>query len=315
MAALPGRSSTRVIAIAVGAALLAALIGVAHILWTRSAESGIVHYSWPVKWALTMASESPDLPAGSRFTTATVSDEQAGRRWTVSGQLELPNSEGARIVTNFSATVSSRCPNVSERHCWSMDGLSLGSVPVTRPEPERERAPVERDAPLQVATLAPLEAAHEPSEETLLLQLRDEAEENESLDYILTEAPAATADELVSILQERPASASPIPKPTYDAGLVRNIQSGLIALGYDPGRVDGVPGPRTRSAIDAFRRQENLASAEITFDLLDAITERLEKETVPAAAPLAPGPVDWSQPSNKGWVCRGVNPKDRDCGE
>jgi hypothetical protein len=314
MAALPGRSSTRVIAIAVGAAVLAALIGVAHILWTRSAESEIVHYSWPVKWALTMASESPDLPGGSRFTTATVSDEQAGRRWTVSGQLELPSSEGARLVTSYSATVSSRCPDVSERHCWSMEGLSLGSVPAAKPEPEGERAPVGRDVPLQMATLAPLEAAPAPSQGPLL-QLRAEAEENESLDYILTEAPATPADELVSILQEWPANASPVSKPSYDAGLVRNIQSGLIALGYDPGRVDGVPGPRTRSAIDAFRRQENLASAEITFDLLDAITERLEKETVPAAAPLATGPVDWSQPSNKGWVCRGVNPKDRDCGE
>jgi hypothetical protein len=314
MAALPGRSSTRVIAIAVGAAVLAALIGVAHILWTRSAESEIVHYSWPVKWALTLASESPDLPAGSRFTTATVSDEQAGRRWTVSGQLELPSSEGARLVTSYSATVGSRCPDVSERHCWSMEGLSLGSVPATKPEPEGERAPLERDVQLQVATLAPLEVAPEPSPEPLL-QLTAEAEENESLDYILTEAPAKPADELASILEEWPASASPVSKPSYDAGLVRNIQTGLIALGYDPGRVDGVPGPRTRSAIDAFRRQENLASAEITFDLLDAITERLEKKNVPAAAPPATGSVDWSQPSNKGWICRGVNPKDRDCGE
>jgi putative peptidoglycan binding protein len=314
MAALLGRSSTRVIAVAGGAAVLAALIGIAHILWTRSAESEIVHYSWPVKWALTLASESPDLPAGSRFTTATVRGQKAGQRWTVTGQLELPSSEGARIVTSYSATVSSRCPSVSERRCWSMDGLSLGSVPVAKAELEPERGPLERDAQLQVATLAPLEATPLQTDR-MLVQLEEEARENEDLDFILSEAPAKPVDDLISSLEEWPVIAPSAPMPSYDPGLVRDIQTGLAELGYDPGPVDGVAGPRTRAAIDAFRRQERLSTAEIGFDLLDRITERLDPEEAAPASPASIGEAYADEPSNKDWICRGINPKDRDCGE
>ena len=314
MAALPGSNSTRVIAIAVGSAVLAALIGIAHTLWTRSAESGIVHYSWPVKWALTFASESPDLPVGSRFTTASVSDEEAGERWTVTGQLELPSSDGARIVTSYSATVSSRCPSVSERHCWSMDGLSLGSVPVAKPVPDLEPASVERDAPLQVATLAPLETLPIPSDPTLL-RLQAEAEADENLDYVLAESPVAPIDDLMSALGDWSIGKPPAPAPAYDRALVRDIQSGLAALGYDPGPADGVPGPHTRAAIDAYRQHENLASSDISFDLLDHITERLETKNVAPAEIALPDAGDRSDPFEKDWICLGINPKDRDCGE
>lgn len=39
---------------------------------------------------------------------------------------------------------------------------------------------------------------------------------------------------------------------------VRIIQTGLNALGYEPGRVDGVAGLRTREAIRAYQRDKKL---------------------------------------------------------
>jgi len=42
------------------------------------------------------------------------------------------------------------------------------------------------------------------------------------------------------------------------SGLVRDIQSGLAELGYDPGPVDGVMGPKTRSAIRTYQDQNAL---------------------------------------------------------
>jgi len=120
---------TGLLTIGIGVVLLAVLVGLGHVLWTRSAESEIVHYSWPVKWALTLAAESPDLPTGSRFTTVSVRTVRGGDQWTVAGELELPSVNQSRLVTSYEATVKSLCSDVAERRCWAMEALSLGSVP------------------------------------------------------------------------------------------------------------------------------------------------------------------------------------------
>jgi len=43
-----------------------------------------------------------------------------------------------------------------------------------------------------------------------------------------------------------------------DPALVRRIQSALVERGYDPGPIDGRPGPRTRAAIGAYQRDNGL---------------------------------------------------------
>jgi peptidoglycan hydrolase-like protein with peptidoglycan-binding domain len=45
-----------------------------------------------------------------------------------------------------------------------------------------------------------------------------------------------------------------------DTGLVRNIQDRLQRLGYDPGPSDGVPGARTRAAIQHYQQDNGLAA-------------------------------------------------------
>ncbi len=40
----------------------------------------------------------------------------------------------------------------------------------------------------------------------------------------------------------------------YSHNYIAKIQKELIELGYDPGPVDGLMGPQTRSAIKAFQR-------------------------------------------------------------
>ncbi len=50
-------------------------------------------------------------------------------------------------------------------------------------------------------------------------------------------------------------------QPSYtwtDTALVRRIQSALVERGYDPGPVDGRSGPKTRSAIGAYQRDNGL---------------------------------------------------------
>ena len=75
------------------------------------------------------------------------------------------------------------------------------------------------------------------------------------------------------------------------AGL-KDVQAALNALGYDAGKVDGVPGPRTVAAIKAFEA----ANRELTVDgLLDSATvaaiAKAERERTTIAAPVVPQPV------------------------
>lgn len=44
----------------------------------------------------------------------------------------------------------------------------------------------------------------------------------------------------------------------YDRGTVRDVQNGLARLGYNPGPVDGVLGPRTGDAIRSYQRDHGL---------------------------------------------------------
>jgi len=52
----------------------------------------------------------------------------------------------------------------------------------------------------------------------------------------------------------------------------RATQEGLVALGYDPGPVDGAVGPMTREAIRAFQNANSMAATgEVSKPLLAAI--------------------------------------------
>ncbi|HEU4439523.1 MAG TPA: peptidoglycan-binding domain-containing protein [Methylomirabilota bacterium] len=62
----------------------------------------------------------------------------------------------------------------------------------------------------------------------------------------------------------RPGTA-PQPAPRY----VRDAQRALRDLGYEPGPVDGIVGPRTREALARYQRSEKIA-----------VTGRLDPETM-----------------------------------
>jgi hypothetical protein len=305
-------SKTSVITLLICSVILGALVGIGHVLWSRSAESEIVHYSWPVKWALTFAAESPDLPTGSRFATATVTDAK-GERWTVAGEVELPSSEGRRLVTTYTADVRSRCANFSERRCWEMAGLTLGSVPAATTLRSGSGQPDERDAAVQLAALPSAEDPP-PTPEPATPEVTFESEED--LDFVIGEPLIEPADALLEALGGwSTIHSANSTAPRFDPILVRDIQRGLVALGYEAGPADGVPGRRTRSAIESFRKNEKLAKGAIDFDLLDAINRKL------ATQHASPGPhpaLDENEdaPANaarKNRMCAGINPKHRDC--
>jgi peptidoglycan hydrolase-like protein with peptidoglycan-binding domain len=86
-----------------------------------------------------------------------------------------------------------------------------------------------------------------------------------TLSLLLLDAPLAiTASSEVTAAAARPGT-PPQPAPRY----VREAQRALRDLGYDPGPVDGVVGPRTREALVKYQRSEKIA-----------VTGRLDPETM-----------------------------------
>lgn len=53
--------------------------------------------------------------------------------------------------------------------------------------------------------------------------------------------------------------------------VVRNIQRALSAAGHNPGRVDGVIGSETMSAVKAYQREKNLAVGQFTIETLKSL--------------------------------------------
>ena len=56
---------------------------------------------------------------------------------------------------------------------------------------------------------------------------------------------------------------------------VAGVQERLTNLGYDPGKIDGISGPRTSAAISTFQAEHGLEpTGELDDDTLSALTDR-----------------------------------------
>lgn len=76
--------------------------------------------------------------------------------------------------------------------------------------------------------------------------------------------------------------------------LVRAVQEGLAALGYDPGPIDGVAGPKTRAAIGDFQTAAGLApDGTASPALLARLNAALEAVKTEALEPAAPREADF----------------------
>lgn len=69
--------------------------------------------------------------------------------------------------------------------------------------------------------------------------------------------------------------AAPPDEDAPDEPLVRFVQFALSEIGYDSGRPDGIPGPRTRRAIRGFAKEERMRVDDITGDLVERLRARL----------------------------------------
>lgn len=96
------------------------------------------------------------------------------------------------------------------------------------------------------------------------------------------EAPAADAVELAT---------TPKLPPQRPSRELASVQRSLKALGYDPGPVDGLSGPRTRSAIRAYRKDRGLGGGTgIDESLSASLRNEKASNRVAKARPKAASP-------------------------
>lgn len=158
--------------------------------------------------------------------------------WRVTGIVGLPSAVSGPEHQPYSASLTALCDAYADPACWRLDGLTIGGrslVDVVTESRGMARkltaappmpAPMPAPAPAATPTAAPAADA---------LGRKDKP-------------AAATADQQTA--NQR--NASP------DASLVLEVQQSLRRAGFDPGPVDGIMGPGTRAAIEAYQRQNNL---------------------------------------------------------
>jgi len=80
-----------------------------------------------------------------------------------------------------------------------------------------------------------------------------------------------TGKRWAEIVQRATGQPTPEVPPALDLGTTTGIQTALNKLGYDCGKVDGIPGPKTRAAVVAFQAAHNLAPDGIVGPLTRAV--------------------------------------------
>jgi peptidoglycan hydrolase-like protein with peptidoglycan-binding domain len=74
---------------------------------------------------------------------------------------------------------------------------------------------------------------------------------------------------------------------------IRELQGKLKAAGFDPGAIDGVVGPQTRSALRTYAQSRSLQNAEATRDLLVRLNAEPPQQR-PAQEPAVSSPASQS---------------------
>ncbi len=95
---------------------------------------------------------------------------------------------------------------------------------------------------------------------------------------------------VLSVEQGLPAPAPAESKPAK--GLVLLIQGELEAVGFDPGPIDGKPGPRLKAAIEAYQRARSFPiDGRVSVGLLSRLAQDSPRQSRSAPVTTAAGPV------------------------
>jgi hypothetical protein len=185
--------------------------------------------------------------------------------WILSGIAARQDRSGGRDYLPYSAVLESICLPFGSPECWRIESLTI------------DRGAIEIDSgslPASDAVDGPLPKAVQESKPP------GEPEGPTASSGTTPPEPVVPAD---SGLPEPPPIVDikevddPAPRALSEDALISLIQLALEELGFDPGSPDGKMGPRTKSAIEEYQRNNDLhADGKPTQKLLDHIKKQLK---------------------------------------
>ncbi len=172
----------RIVFVAIGLVVLLAMGWVLKGLMSDGDERNFtVHYSWIVKWALSLSRETHRAPDGAVFVSPRIEVAGHPNRWIVSGRLTWRDALDQPMDEPYTAVVENVCEAYADPDCWRLEDFATGDAAVDLAETALSTGPTD---------LAGAEPPFDPN--APVQQSQTEA----------TEQPDAPPDPVLSLLKE-----------------------------------------------------------------------------------------------------------------
>lgn len=199
--------------------------------------------------------ESVDPVSNIRLHSPTITYDETNRLWALTGIAVLSGAVGQATYAEFRADIRPLCGPSWAPECWRIETLIVGRTKLAKHG--------ESLGPISLLALNDTQISDLSTTSADVVRTKDVTEE--VTDSLAGEAETITNERSYDLV-DRSGSSATLP----DQSLTIRIQEILRKLGYNPGQVDGVPGPKTVSAIIAYQRRHGLkADGAPSQQLLD----------------------------------------------
>jgi peptidoglycan hydrolase-like protein with peptidoglycan-binding domain len=204
----------RIVLVAIGLVILLAVGWVLKGLMSdRDERDFAVHYSWIVKWALTLSRETQVAPAGATFDSPRIEVAGHPNRWVVTGDVNWRDATGNEVSEPYTAVVENTCKAYADRKCWELQAFATGEratdlaeatlggamTGVAAWQPAAPETPALDDAPASKQQAA----APQPQPDPVLALLEEQAAPTDPAGEAVPEAPALPVAQNTIPLPER----------------------------------------------------------------------------------------------------------------
>ena len=116
------------ICVMLGVVLVAAVIRTGYLSWFEDLSSAVEpDNTIIVRVAQINVKHYLRAPGRAKFVSATIHlQDKPDRVWAVVGDVDIPDSDGSRVVKSYLSAIQALCNDYTDRACWRLVKLSIG---------------------------------------------------------------------------------------------------------------------------------------------------------------------------------------------